>query len=94
MSKMVMMFGWASCPAERALIESGADLRVVLEIRHHDLDGDGALHETVVSAVDHAHRTLAETTEDAVAADRLGKVAGRRTLRIHATLRGIEPGWP
>ena len=50
-------------PRTRLPVEALARLRIVFEVGHHDLDGDGALHHAVVGAVDDAHRALPEATE-------------------------------
>jgi len=65
----------------RLPLESGLELRVVRDGRHHHLEGDVALEDGVVGEIHDAHRALAQRLDDVVFADAARKLLDRRRRR-------------
>src|SRR6185436_12688715 len=56
----------------RFALEAHAGFTVTLQVRHHELDRDGATRRDLARAVDHAHGAAADAFDDAELSDALG----------------------
>jgi len=77
-SKTGQRLGWLNAEAARASRRSARGPRVVGHLGAGHLDGHLAVEPRVVGEVDAAHAALAQFLEDAVAAELLRQIAGRR----------------